>query len=300
LTFTFVAFVVTIVCIFAGNHAGYLEDTHLLTLNTSMLGEFTFNKTGSDENNGGLLSKTKGKLNNAENEVKNDIQEFVNGAIKSIAEALDIHDFYSMHMLDYCEGYYEPGPVANATNSDITKNVTYCSNPAKFFTFDPANILTLELKHGINLSDLNWPQEVDDAVKAVRVSMRAMFVLYCLAVGLTGLGFFTSIVSMLTHGKVSTMVNAMIAFLACFTLLISSSVATGVARKIVGAVNHYGNKVGVEAYLGIKFLALTWVSTVLMLFSTLLWLVLVRRSGGVPKGKSAGGATPEMAQNGFA
>lgn len=38
--------------------------------------------------------------------IKNTIQKDVNEAISDVAKALNIHDFYSAHMLDYCEVRY--------------------------------------------------------------------------------------------------------------------------------------------------------------------------------------------------
>ncbi len=35
--------------------------------------------------------------------IKSTIQKDVNEAISDVAKTLDIHDFYSAHMLDYCE-----------------------------------------------------------------------------------------------------------------------------------------------------------------------------------------------------
>ena len=35
--------------------------------------------------------------------IKNTIQKDVNGAISDVAKALSIHDFYSAHILNYCE-----------------------------------------------------------------------------------------------------------------------------------------------------------------------------------------------------
>lgn len=63
--------------------------TNSIQLNTSMLGELTLNTsvTGSSF------------LNNLTGEV----QESFNDAISDVAETLNIHDFYSAHILDYCE-----------------------------------------------------------------------------------------------------------------------------------------------------------------------------------------------------
>ena len=35
--------------------------------------------------------------------IKNSIQKDVNEAISDVAKTLNIHDFYSAHILDYCE-----------------------------------------------------------------------------------------------------------------------------------------------------------------------------------------------------
>lgn len=37
------------------------------------------------------------------NSIKNTVQKEVNEAISDVAKTLNIHDFYSAHMLDYCE-----------------------------------------------------------------------------------------------------------------------------------------------------------------------------------------------------
>lgn len=40
--------------------------------------------------------------------VKNAISKDANEAVSDVAKALNIHDFYSAHLLDYCEVRYVP------------------------------------------------------------------------------------------------------------------------------------------------------------------------------------------------
>ena len=40
--------------------------------------------------------------------IKNTVQKDVNEAISDAAKALNIHDFYSAHILDYCEVCFTP------------------------------------------------------------------------------------------------------------------------------------------------------------------------------------------------
>ena len=185
------AFVLTLLCIFAGSKKGYLENADILTLNTSMLGESLLNTSSLP----GSLSTIAG-----------DIQGDINSAVNDVAKDLNIHDFYSAHILDYCEGYYTPGPVGNATERP-SKNVTRCSNHTTLFAFNPTAILQSELRTGINLSDLHWPSGIKDAVTAVEVASKAMFVCYCIGAAFAGLAFFGAIVGVVSGGRLSSFLN---------------------------------------------------------------------------------------------
>lgn len=146
--------------------------------------------------------------------LENDLKGGINKLAGDIAQALDLHDFYSWHILDYCEGYYTPSPITNAT-SDPAKNVTHCSNQTTFFHFDPTAVLQSELKTGINLSELKWPQAIEDAVQAVGVATNAMFVLYCIGVATAGVAVLGSVMGLLAGGRFSALVNLMLAMVGC-------------------------------------------------------------------------------------
>ena len=192
---TLVSFILSLLCVFAGNKAGYLEGANLLTLNTSMLGQSTFN-----------TSKSSSKLfSSIESSIKSDL----NKVIGDIAKELNLHDFYSAHVLDYCEGYYTPGPVANLTESP-SKNVTHCSNQTALFHFDPALIIQNELKPGVNLTDLKWPKAIQNTIRAIELASKVMFVLYCIGIGAVGLALVGAIISLFASGRLSAIVNVML------------------------------------------------------------------------------------------
>ena len=65
-------------------------------------------------------------------------------------------------------------------------------------------------------------------------------------------------------------ISSKIAFLA---LGIASAVSTVIAVKVVDAVNKYGNEIGVSAYRGNKFMAMTWAATAIMLLGSILWII---------------------------
>jgi hypothetical protein len=181
-------------------------------LNVSLLGEFRFNQSipSSSSSSNPLISWLNGVGSSIITDIEGDIQTAVDGVIEDIAHALHIHDFYSVHLLDYCEGYYEPSPIANATASP-TKNVTHCSSQTSGFTFDPTAILQSELLPGINLSDLKWPSEIQDTIDAVNMATKATFVIYCIGVSFAGLAILGALFAVIGGGRLSALLNFMIA-----------------------------------------------------------------------------------------
>ncbi|MCJ1292135.1 hypothetical protein MMC34_003685 [Xylographa carneopallida] len=255
-----VAFILSLLCIFAGSKISFLENASILTLNTSMLGEFSVN-TSSTSGGSSWLSSIEG-----------DIQGDINGLINDVAKILDIHDFYSAHLLDYCEGYYTPSPISNAT-SQPSKNVTSCSNHTAFFTFDPTAILQSELKPGTNLSELKWPSAIKDAIVAVETASKVMFVLYFIGVGFAGLALIGAFIGFFVGGRFSAALNVMLDLMSFLSLGIASAIVTATSVKVVDAINQYGSDIGVAAYQGSTFLGMTWAATILMLVAAVGWLI---------------------------
>ncbi|KAL9026513.1 MAG: hypothetical protein Q9196_004830 [Gyalolechia fulgens] len=68
---------------------GLMITSRFCKLNTSMLGRLTVN---TSENSDSLL-----------NSIENSIKGEVNDLIADVARTLNIHDFYSAHLLNYCE-----------------------------------------------------------------------------------------------------------------------------------------------------------------------------------------------------
>ncbi|KAL8874173.1 MAG: hypothetical protein Q9198_006921 [Flavoplaca austrocitrina] len=254
---TLVAFILTLLCIFAGSKGGYIEQADIFTLNTSMLGRTTLDTT---ENSSSLLDS-----------IGNSIKGEVNDLIGDFAKALNIHDFYSAHLLNYCEGYFTPGPVANKT-VDPDKNVTQCSNRTALFHFDPTAAIQRELKPGISLADLEWPSTIQDAVHAVEVASKAMFVLYCVGVAATGLALLGAFVGVFSDGRAAPLANNALASLALLSLGIASAIVTVIMSKVVHEVNKHGDDIGISAAKGTTFLGMTWAATVLMAIAAVAWI----------------------------
>ncbi|GAB7357026.1 hypothetical protein MBLNU459_g7852t1 [Dothideomycetes sp. NU459] len=267
--FGLAAFVLSMLCIFAGSKKGFMEDYAIVTLNTSRLGENVLNSSTSSSGN---------ILTNWLHNITNSIDQDIDDDISDLAKEIGIHDFYSAHLLTFCEGYYTPASVANSTlpKKDIHKNTTSCSNKTAFFTFDPTYTLQRELNnsgHGnVNLTDLHFPSAVEDGLRALRVAQKAAFILYCIAAGLLAVSALTALVAFFFSGRLSAFVNILIAGLAFLAILVASAITTAVAVKAARVVNDHGKTVGISATKGAKFLVITWVAAGLAFLNILVWM----------------------------
>ncbi|THX06281.1 integral membrane protein-like protein [Aureobasidium pullulans] len=236
--FGLAAFVLTMLCIFAGSKKDFMQEYAIVTLNTSRIGTNVFNTTSSTDSDSNIFESIW-------DNVTNSIESSLNDKINSFAQDLGLHDFYSAHLLDYCSGYYTPTDLPNATfsKSDIDQNITYCSNRTSFFRFNPTTALEQELnKTGLNitLEDLHWPEAVNDGVHALRVAQKAAFLLYCIAAGLLLLATFASLVSFFFNGRLSAFVDISLWFLAFLAIALASAITTAVAVKASSVINKHG------------------------------------------------------------
>ncbi|TKA66060.1 hypothetical protein B0A55_09918 [Friedmanniomyces simplex] len=262
------ALVLSFLCLFAGSKEGFMDDYPILTLNTSRIGASVLNASHSSSNP--VISF----IDNVTNSVENDI----NQDLSSLARALGLHDFYNVHLLDFCEGYYTPSPVPNTTlpRRKIHQNVTSCSNRTAMYSFNPRNTLQQELNasgHGdIDLtSNLDWPADVDKGLHALVIAQKATFVLYCVAIALIGVATLLALLGMFSEGRMGAFVNVLVDWLAFLAIGLASAIATAVAVKAVHVVNKYGDHIGARASTGGKFLVLTWVATAVMLVASMVW-----------------------------
>lgn len=261
------ALILSFLCLFAGSKPGFLEDYHILTLNTSRIGESVVNTT---------LGNSDSPLSSLWNLVPDSIQNDIGELAGEATAKLGIEDFYSAHLLDYCFGQYEPIEAPNATVSmgDIDKNVTGCSNRTAMFWFDPEDILQKALDRtntGVTLEDLRWPDDIQRGLDALRVAGRTSFVLYCLSIALIFVALVAAIPAIFANGRLTPCLNFMIALLAFLAIGLASALVTAVAVKGSDVINQYGNDIGVYAYRGNKFLAMTWATTALMFVTMLVW-----------------------------
>ncbi len=232
-----------------------------------------FNPSTSSNSSGSgfftsLIHNVTSEIQNATASVESDIEADLNSVLRSIAKDLGLHDFYSVHVLDYCEGFYSP----NGTNN---KNITHCSNTTSFFTFNATQTLQKELNAShidITLTDLHWPSAIQDGIDALRLGLNVMFVLYCIGIATTGLALLGSAAGIFLHGRLSTFINIFLSLLAFLALTIASAIVTTAAVKATNIINDHGQAINVNAQRGDSFIALTWTATAFMFLAGVAWV----------------------------
>jgi SUR7/PalI family len=136
--------------------------------------------------------------------------------------------------------------------------------------------LNQELEIGplhLNLSDIQWPSEIQDGLDALNTAMDATFVLYAIGIAAAGCAILASLVAFFLHGsRLISFGNWGLASVAFFALLIASIIITVIQSKATKLINKYGNEIGVYAYKGEKYLILTWVAVAVMFLASMAWV----------------------------
>lgn len=154
-----VSFILSMLALFAGYREGFMEDYHVLMFNTSTLGQnFLENLASGDSsasatatatptitsaaststgfldgfNPGGLFSSIEASATalagSVESKAASILNDIGNDIADKLADELGIEQFYSVHVMDLCQGEFEP----NATSPHATMNITECSKPMDF------------------------------------------------------------------------------------------------------------------------------------------------------------------------
>jgi hypothetical protein len=133
------SFVLAIVALVAGKHPR-LEDFHIIVLNTTNLGKNLIQTptSGRDDPSPTSCGPLKGALGelcasataaagSAVDSAISDLETAANDAADKLADKLGIHQWYSLHIINICQGAFTP----NATAIGARYNVSGCIEPLK-------------------------------------------------------------------------------------------------------------------------------------------------------------------------
>ena len=138
--------------------------------------------------------------NNVTSTIEGDLQSFENDVADKLASKLGIKQWYSLHLMDMCEGTYAP----NATAKKAHYNTSSCSNMTTMYHFNPTAEINKELQKSgldINITSLDWPDNIQKGLNKLNDALDAMFVLYCIGIAAAGLAILTALVAIFLSGS---------------------------------------------------------------------------------------------------
>ncbi|PLB48024.1 hypothetical protein P170DRAFT_410544 [Aspergillus steynii IBT 23096] len=215
----FVAFILSILCLFAGTQKNLLSSADILTLYTSTVGNGT-----------------------------------------------EAHDFYSIHVMTYCEGFM---------NSKEERNLTGCSKRSMLFSFDPSEVLLEETGNTTSLDRLGWPSAISEDFRAFKITYQSLGVFYCIGVGLAGLAILVRLFFMLFRRTRQSAIELASLLIGFVMISIASIITTVIMFQFVNLVNYHGEASDVSAKHGREFLAMSWAAAGLLLVGSVASLAMV-------------------------
>ncbi|KAF5569809.1 hypothetical protein FPHYL_1798 [Fusarium phyllophilum] len=285
LVLSMVAFILSMLCLFAGHKEGFMEEYSVARLNTSMIGHNVLDtdsdaSSNDNDEDDGFFGKVTDKWNEVKDDVKGKINDITGDVADKLADTIGISEWYSIHVMATCDGQYKP----DATSPGAGYNVTNCTNSAPEKRFNLTEMLDKQLEVGpfqLNLADINWPDDIQDSIDLLNTALLVTFVFYVLAVGFSGLAMVASAGAFFLFARRGVnAVNVILSGLAALVLLIASILVTVAGKKGVNKINDVGDDVGLSASVGNKFLALTWAAAALMVIAAIYWVMhmcLMRR-----------------------
>lgn len=280
LILSFVAFVLANLALFAGHQQGFMEDYAVIRLNTSQLGQDMFkngkshssNDDKDDDGDESIFDKLKDKVHDIKDDAKDKLGDIANDIIANIAEDLGISQWYSVHIMNACQGEFG----ANATAAHFSLNTTNCTHSSPSNRFNLTEILDQELSVGpldLSLADISWPDSIQDKISDLNSALLALFVFFVLGVGFSGLSMLACIPAfLLGDKKIILFINTALASLAATTITLGSIVVTAASSIAVNAINKAGKKITLVATKGTKFYTISWIAAIFMIISTLFWV----------------------------
>ncbi|CAK7215800.1 hypothetical protein SCUCBS95973_002600 [Sporothrix curviconia] len=197
-------------------------------------------------------------------------------AADDMAEVLGISEFYSLHVMNVCEGTYAP----NATAADAWRNVSSCTIQLNAQQLNISELIDNELNanfvDGGSLARIGASSSLQNAlgrIPTIGLVLAVFYIVACCAAGLCLLLTGASIVTRATHGRETVLANLGAASGAALALLIAGLVSAVAAKSTVDSINRLGeDTIGMQAVHGGKFEALTWAAFGMMVVVALFWL----------------------------
>jgi len=202
-------------------------------------------------------------------------KDVIDKVMGSIAKAIGIKEYYSVHIGVLCEGEYDP----LFSDKDAKPNVQKCSRKFNTEKTDLSKKLDEELQVGpfkFKLSDLDLVEAIQQAFDLIPRALAAMAFFFLFAILALVAGLVLSVLKVAFEHKQNLKKFALLGSMGFmgfgwFTSIIGVIGVTVVAEKVKKAINEHGDKFGMSAATSPGLYFLLWAS---LLFSTVAFALL--------------------------
>jgi len=205
----------------------------------------------------------------------------INSIVKDVTNSLGIKDWYGIYMTGYCDGDYTSGGGYNTSSctsyNDLQFNSTNSTIQLGTTTLD---FSALNIPAKLSKSGGQFKAILNAFIAVQIIGIVSCGILIFLAPLIIILSFFNRWIFRLAIGGFSALAAACFAMIAGF--------GTGIQVSVSSVINNVGDGLGVEAYNGGRFLALTWISYFFMMFSAALWFTRWHEHRYVRRGNDLG------------
>lgn len=240
-----------------------------------------------------VTSAVASSLGHLVQEAKSELETIKRDLADEAFAKLGIQQWYAVHLTDLCYGNFTP--LATASNS--TWGTRNCTTPFRFAeSLNVTGMLNHSLGVGpyqLDLADIGLTRDaaaaVEDALDLLGTCIKTIFVMYMFASAFIGLSMTLSVCAVFALKSNEVQEGQWAPTLARRTkkiffhgtasataigwtfLLIGNVVTTWGGRKVVDAVRQHGARLGLEAFRGGRFLAMTWGAFAVFCFVLLYW-----------------------------
>lgn len=306
------AWILSFLCVFAGNKPGYMEDYAVFTLNVSRVGENLIQDFDNKIYAINFTSLTKRSLDIGDAPlptitaapslmVRDDLDNIVDGltskaagaasAVESKASAAKSAVGSKASALESAAASkINSGMEALETKivQAVNKAYTNLIDEMDLKDFYSIHMMTTcsgeyQLKNGSNITHgvgtapptNNTHEHVDVCEKHSALDpVSVVRILYEIGIVLTGLAFVLSIWGMIRFSRKAALINALATLPAVMLIGLASAAVHGVAVGAEHLINFAGSGIGISGAAGTKFINLTWATTILLLVNVGVWCVL--------------------------
>ncbi|KAJ2903741.1 uncharacterized protein MKZ38_009393 [Zalerion maritima] len=268
--------VLAVLALIAGKHPGFMEDYHIIMLNTTYLGKNLLKTPtpGQGDPSPTSCGPLKGALSelcasatavagSAVDSAISDLATVANDAADKLADKLGIHQWYSLHVMNICQGAFTP----NATAVGAGYHVSGCTEPLKSSNFNISALLSRELGAGpfhIELADIGFTQDLQKELDKIPSLLLAIAIPYILGVSFIGISLL-----LFTVERFIPKITAIV--IAALALLTGNVITTYCAKSLADKINGFGQHIGLSASSGQKFLIITWIAFGLTVIVAAYW-----------------------------